>query len=124
MVAELLVILAAVSGPLQASVPQADVDVIWAAGLGLPPPGMSGAQARLMARRAAEVRAVRNLTVKLGYGRRTTIRGFRYVSTTYRSDGSIRVVVTYTRPQYSGSDSRQPARRLRYEYRRYQGQIR
>ena len=124
MAAQLLVIMVTVSGPLQAPAPQTDVHVTWATGVGLPPPRRAGAQARLMAKRAAEVRAVRNLAVKLGYGCRTTIRGYRYVSTTYRSDGSIRVVVTYTKPQYSRFHSRQQVRRLRYEYRDYYRRIR
>jgi len=54
-----------------------------------------------MAKRAAEVRAVRNLAGKLGRPQTTTIRGFRYVSTTYRADGSARVVVEYVKPRPS-----------------------
>ena len=49
----------------------------------------------MMARRAAEVVAVRNLAKKLGYPRRATIRGFRYVSTEYLDDGSVRVTAEY-----------------------------
>jgi hypothetical protein len=64
-------------------------------GVGFPPPGMKGARAKLMARRAAEVVAVRNLATELGYGRCATIRGFRYSSTSYRADGSVEVVVEY-----------------------------
>ena len=67
--------------------------VVRAVGIGKPPRRMAGARAKLMARRAAEVRAVRNLAIKLGYGRRTTVRGFRYVSTEYLVDGSVRVMV-------------------------------
>ena len=67
--------------------------VVRAVGIGKPPRRMRGAQAKLMARRAAEVRAVRNLAIKLGYGRRATVRGFRYVSTEYLVDGSVRVMV-------------------------------
>jgi hypothetical protein len=48
-----------------------------------------------MARRAAEVVAVRNLATRLGCGRRARIRGFRYAATTYRADGSVEVVVEY-----------------------------
>ena len=66
-------------------------------GIGHPPRRMKGARARLMARRAAEVVAVRNLARKLGYGPRATVRGFCYVSTEYLVDGSIRVTVEYTR---------------------------
>ena len=39
--------------------------VIRASGVGYPPEHMTGGRARLMARRAAEVVAVRNLAVKL-----------------------------------------------------------
>ena len=67
--------------------------VVRALGIGKPPHRMRGAQAKLMARRAAEVRAVRNLAIKLGYGRRPTVRGFRYVSMEYLVDGSVRVLV-------------------------------
>ena len=71
--------------------------VVRAVGIGKPPRRMRGAQAKLMARRAAEVRAVRNLAIKLGYGRRATVRGFRYVSTEYLVDGSVRVMVEIPR---------------------------
>lgn len=64
-------------------------------GVGNPPRNVSGAQARLMARRAAEVIAVRNLATTLGCSRRAVISGFRYASTTYRADGSVEVVVEH-----------------------------
>jgi hypothetical protein len=70
---------------------------VRASGIGYPPRHMRGPQARLMARRAAEVVAVRNLTRTLGHGWSARVRGFRYVSTTYRPDGSVLVVVE-TRP--------------------------
>ncbi len=68
---------------------------VRARGIGHPPPQRQGAQARLMARRAAEVRAVRNLGRKLGLPSRAHIRGFRYVHTEYRADGSVVVVVEF-----------------------------
>jgi hypothetical protein len=49
-----------------------------------------------MAKRAAEVVAVRNLATKLGYGDRARLTGFRYVSAHSRSDGSVMVVVETT----------------------------
>lgn len=67
--------------------------ILRAAGIGRPPPRLWGARARLMARRAAEVRAVRNLARKLGHGSRATVRGFQYRGTEYLSDGSVKVVV-------------------------------
>lgn len=71
--------------------------VVRAVGISKPPRRMAGARAKLMARRAAEVRAVRNLIIKLGYGPQTVIRGFRYVSTEYLADGSVRVMVEIPR---------------------------
>ncbi|MGD2111089.1 MAG: hypothetical protein PVI86_17060 [Phycisphaerae bacterium] len=96
-----LISMIVLTGPAAADMPPPLVSTVRAPGVGVPPPRLRGAQARLMARRAAEVRAVRNLAVKLGDRRRTTLRGFRYVSTTYRRDGSVRVVVESTRPPRS-----------------------
>ena len=79
--------------------------VIRATGIGKPPQGRPAAQSRLMARRAAEVVAIRNLAAKVhgltvdpteGTGRMTTaarIRGFRYVSTRSLPDGRVEVTV-------------------------------
>ena len=72
-------------------------NTIRATGIGQPPSHITGSRATMMARRAADVIAVRNLANKLGLGRRATIRGFRYVLTEYRPDGSVRVVVEYPR---------------------------
>ncbi len=74
------------------------VVVVRATGVGHPPPRMAGPRGRLMARRAAEVVAVRNLATKLGMGHRAALRGFRYVSTRHRPDGSVEVTVETTRP--------------------------
>lgn len=68
---------------------------VQAVGIGYPQRHLKGARARLMARRAAEVVAVRNLARKLGYPRRAAIRGFRYVSAEYLDDGSVRVTAEY-----------------------------
>jgi hypothetical protein len=75
------------------AVPIESSPILRAAGIGKPSPRLSGAQARLMARRAAEVRAVRNLARKLGHRGPATVRGFRYRSTEYLSDGSVKVDV-------------------------------
>lgn len=69
--------------------------VVQAKGLGKPAPGRPKAQARLMARRAAEVTAVRNLGNKLAVPRGGSVRSFRYVSYVHRADGSVEVVVEY-----------------------------
>ena len=76
----------------------APVVLVRATGIGYPPPRMRSPRARLMARRAAEVVAVRNLARKLGYGDHATLRGFRYVSALYRADGSVEVTVEKARP--------------------------
>lgn len=76
--------------------------VVRATGMGRPPPRMKEPRARLMARRAAEVVAVRNLSVKLGHGRHAIVRNFRYVSTEYRPDRSVVVTVESTRPAWRG----------------------
>lgn len=95
MLGTLFAIAVVMPGPLDKPATRPSVGVIRAMGLGHPTLRMSGGQARLMARRAAEVRAVRNLAVKLGSGRRARICGFRYAATRYRPDGSVHVVVEY-----------------------------
>lgn len=69
--------------------------VVRAEGFGRPPMHLSGARARLMARRAAEVTAVRNLAAKLRLPPGSRIQGFRYLPPTYRPDGWVEVVVEY-----------------------------
>ena len=79
------------------------VRAVQATGIGHPPPGLEGARARLMARRAAEVVAARNLARKLGCRRRATLHGFRYVSTDHLPDGSVRVTVECPRSTASAN---------------------
>jgi len=93
MVSALILIAAVMPGPLGFPPGDRSVGVTRAIGVGHPTPGLPASRGRLMARRAAEVRAVRALAAKLGYHGRATIRGFRYVSTTYRDDGTVEVVV-------------------------------
>ncbi len=71
---------------------------IQAVGIGYPPPRMPGAQGGLMARRAAEVGAVRNLAIKLGVGPQGRLPTFRYVSTKQLLNGSVEVTVETTVP--------------------------
>ena len=77
-------------------------NTLRATGIGKPSRGKSPVIARLMARRAAEVVAVRNLARKLRAptaDRRTTthlsatISGFRYLPPVYRPDGTVEVTV-------------------------------
>lgn len=95
MVGTLLAIAVVMPGPPGQPAKRVSAGAIRAMGLGHPPLWMGGGQARLMARRAAEVRAVRSLAMKLGSGRRTRICGFRYAATAYRSDGTVYVVVEH-----------------------------
>ncbi len=71
---------------------------VQAVGIGYPPPRLPGVQGRLMARRAAEVVAVRNLAVKLGVGPRGRLPSFRYVATKHLLIGSVEVTVETTLP--------------------------
>jgi hypothetical protein len=85
--------------------------VVQASGVGRPPPNMTGPQAKLMARRAAEVIAVRNLAARLqgraaqhastGTGHASVdalIRGYRYLPATVLPDGSVEVTVELPLP--------------------------
>ncbi len=69
---------------------------VRATGIGHPPPRMKGAQAKLMARRAAEVVAVRNLAKKLGIESGERVSGFRYVVTKDLPNGKVEVTVEKT----------------------------
>ena len=78
--------------PSQATRPP-QVTVVTATGIGRPPRHMHGAHARLMARRAAEVNALRNLQVKLGKGPSGSTGPFRYVATRFLRGGVVEVTV-------------------------------
>lgn len=71
-----------------------------ATGVGRPSPAMPPAQARLMARRASEIRAVRNLAAReTGLAvpptrLRTQVHSYRYVETRELPDGSVVTTVT------------------------------
>lgn len=64
-----------------------------AVGVGRPTPGRSPAQSRLMARRAAEVVAVRNLARQHSSSPSVRVRGFHYVRYREFRDGRVEVIV-------------------------------
>lgn len=69
--------------------------VIVVSGEGRAPARMRGPQARLMARRAAEVVALRNLAHELNLPTPATLTRFRFISAAHRSDGSVVVVLEW-----------------------------
>lgn len=73
--------------------PYTSTTAVRATGIGHPPPNSAGSEARLMAQRAAEVDALRNLAKQLGYDDPATIRDFRFVSVDSLADDSVQVVV-------------------------------
>lgn len=95
----LLFTLALTGSPLQTEpasfrpIPSPAVVVVSATGIGHPPRHMRGAQARLMARRAAEVTAVKNLAAKLGLPSTARMGALRYVSARNLPGGAVEVTV-------------------------------
>jgi len=79
---------------------------VTARGMGFPPRHMRGAQAKLMARRAAEVVAVRNLAAQLGLPAGARVRSFRYVSAQELPGGAVEVTVETT----AGAQKSRPIR--------------
>lgn len=77
------------------------VTAMRATGIGQSSPRHAPAQVRLMARRAAEVRAVHQLGRQLGAGDRFVIHGFRYESYHLNRDGRAEVTVVFPRPRVS-----------------------
>ena len=98
---------------------------IRATGIGRPPKHMTGPRAKLMARRAAEVVAVRNLAAKLqgqmvptgraGIARSRldgVVRGFRYLPPRELPDGTITVTVELGPPETAHIPAGEQAVRL------------
>ena len=93
-----LIAVLTVGGANPGMAPVAESIIVRATGLGYPPPGMRAGQARLMARRAAEVTAVRNLATRLQLGPQARLPAFRYVATKNLANGSVEVTVETVAP--------------------------
>ena len=91
MLAILMIAIASVAGPPGRVPGTPSGQVIQAVGIGYPPPGKGAAQGRLLAQRAAEVGAMRNLA-RLAGNQSPILQGFRFVSKRVRPDGSVEVV--------------------------------
>jgi hypothetical protein len=90
----------ALSGALGPTGPRMHSTVtVEARGVGYPPARMRQPQARLMARRAAEVGAVRTLYRQINPANPVQGIPFRYVSSVTRPDGSVVVRATATLPR-------------------------
>ncbi len=91
--------------------PEADTVIVQATGMGRARAGLRGPQARLMAERAAQVGAVRNLRAKLGglssrggegaeqFHVEGEVRGHRFGPTRFREDGTAEVTVEVAVPR-------------------------
>ena len=66
---------------------------IRAEGIGYPPGNMTGSRAKLMARRAAEVAAVRALHRRLVLPSGARTPPFRWISVEWKADGSVIAIV-------------------------------
>lgn len=73
--------------------------VVRAQGWGRPPAKYAGARAKLMARRAAEVVALRNLAARLNLPPGGVLRGFTWRPPTYHADGSVTIIVEWRPPR-------------------------
>ena len=113
-VAVLALIGAAFGDEAACETPSPPRDIILSAtGSGLPPKDAAGAQARLMAERAAVVTALRNLAVKLGHSITDTktgavkveafLAGYRLAERKYNEDGSVEATVVISLDQVYGS---------------------
>lgn len=73
--------------------------VVRAQGWGRPPAKYTGARAKLMARRAAEVVALRNLAARLDLPPGGVLRGFTWRPPTYHADGSVTIIAEWRPPR-------------------------
>lgn len=81
--------------PQAVQTPPPAAHFVLVTGNGRAPARATGPQTRLMAKRAAEIVALRNLSKELGLASPASLSGFRYVSSAHHADGSVTVTVEW-----------------------------
>jgi hypothetical protein len=97
MFSSILIYTAIIAAPILQPVVEGRPQIIQTTGMGRPSLRHPPAQACLMARRAAEVAAVRNAARADGQGNVMFVRGFQYLHSRTHADGSVEVTVQYQR---------------------------